>query len=103
MSTQSRESILSLIEEHENKIRAMGVKRLGLFGSFARGEQSADSDIDVLVEFEQDKKTFDNFMQLSFFLEDLLQRRVELVTPESISPYIRPTIMKEVEYVTLAA
>ena len=42
----------------------------------------------------------DNFIQLSFFLEDLLKRRVELVTPESISPYIRPYIMNEVEYVT---
>ena len=99
----SKQSIVTSIREHDSNIRAFGVKRLGLFGSFARGEQSEDSDIDVLVEFEPDKKTFDNFMQLSFFLEDLLERRVELVTAESISPYIRPHIMSEVEYVTFTA
>jgi len=102
MPVQNKEGVLALIEEQQSRIKAMGVKRLGLFGSFARGEQNAESDIDVLVEFEQDKKTFDNFMQLSFYLEDLLQRRVELVTPESISPYIRPYIIKEVEYVPFA-
>ena len=81
----------------------MGVKRLGLFGSFVRGEQKNASDIDFIVEFETDKKTFDNFMTLSFFLEVLFQRRVELVTAESLSPYIGPYILKEAEYVSLAA
>ena len=51
------------------------------------------------MEFEQGKKTFDNFIQLSFLLEDLFKRRVELVTIESLSPYIGPHIMSEVEYV----
>jgi predicted nucleotidyltransferase len=102
-SIQSKESVVSLIQEHKDRIKTLGVKKLGLFGSFVRGEQRAESDIDVLVEFEQGKKTFDNFMQLSFLLEDLLNRRVELVTPESISPYIRPYIAEEVEYVTLIA
>jgi predicted nucleotidyltransferase len=61
------------------------------------------SDVDVLVEFEQDRKTFDNFIQLSFLLEDLFQRRVELVTIESLSPYIGPHILSEVEYaITIA-
>ena len=103
MAVESRETIIALIEQHESTIRALGVKRLGLFGSFARGEPDAQSDIDVLVEFELGKKTFDNFMQLSFFLEDVLQRRVELVTPDSIGRFLRPYIMKEVEYVPLAA
>ena len=101
MVVNDKAMIVALIREHEDRIRAMGVKRLGLFGSFARGEQDAESDIDVLVEFEPGKKTFDNFMQLSFFLEDLLQRRVELVTPDSIGRFLRPSIMKEVEYVPL--
>lgn len=99
MSIQSKESVVSLIQEHKDRIKTLGVKKLGLFGSFVRGEQGAESDIDVLVEFEQGKKTFDNFMQLSFLLEDLLNRRVELVTPESISPYIRPYIMEEIELI----
>jgi hypothetical protein len=102
-AVQSKESVLSLIEKYKDRIRVLGVKKLGLFGSFRRGEPRPDSDVDLLVEFEQGKKTFDNFMQLSFFLEDLLKRRVELVTPESLSPYLRPSIMKEVEYVAFIA
>jgi len=98
---QTKGRALSLIEEHQDRIKALGVKKLGLFGSFVREEQGVESDIDLLVEFEQSKKTFDNFIQLSFFLEDLFQRRVELVTPESLSPYIGPHIMNEVEYVIL--
>jgi len=100
-SVQTKESVLSLILEHRDKIKALGVKRLGLFGSFVRREEGAASDVDLLVEFEQGRKTFDNFIQLSFLLEDLLKRRVELVTPESLSPYIGPHILREVEYVPL--
>lgn len=85
------------------RIRALGVKRLGLFGSFVRSEQSGDSDADSLAEFEHRQKTLDHFMQLSLLLEDLLRRRVELVTLEAISPHIGPHILKQVEYVPLAA
>ena len=74
------------------------MERIGLFGSFVRGQQRPESDIDLLVKFEPGKKTFDFFMELSFFLDDLLQHRVELVTTESLSPYIDPHILKEVEY-----
>ncbi len=56
----------------------------------------------MLVEFEPAYKTFDNFMQLSFLLEDVLNRPVELVTPESLSPYLRPHIVAEVEDVPFA-
>jgi predicted nucleotidyltransferase len=62
------------------------------------GEQTDRSDVDILVEFEPGKKSFDNFMQLAFFLEDTLGRRVELVTPEALSPHIGPHILREVEY-----
>jgi len=99
-SVETKENVLALLKEHQDKIRALGVRRIGLFGSFIRGEHRAESDIDLLVEFEPGKKTFDHFIQLSFFLEDLLNRRVELVTPESLSPYIGPYILSEVEYAT---
>ena len=56
-----------------------------------------------LVEFEPGRKTFDSFMELSFLLEKMLKHRIELVTVESLSPYIGPHILKEVEYVALAA
>lgn len=100
---QTKKNVLSIIKRKQNSIKAFGVKRLGLFGSFVREEQHSDSDIDLLVEFEQDKKTFKNFMQLSFLLEDILKRQVELVTIESLSPYIRTYIIREVEYVTFTS
>ena len=99
MAVQTKEHVFTLLQDHQNQIRQFGVKRLGLFGSFVRQQQDAESDVDVLVEFELNHKTFDAFMQLAFFLEDLFERRVELVTPESLSPYIGPHILKEIEYV----
>ena len=99
----TKEKAFSLIEEYEERIKALGVRRIGLFGSLVRGEQHKGSDVDLLVEFEPGQKTYDNFIQLSFFLEDLMQRRVELVTLESLSPYIGPHILNEVEYVTFVA
>jgi predicted nucleotidyltransferase len=90
--------ILNILDEHWDRLRALGVKRIGLFGSFVRGEQRPDSDIDLLVEFEPARKTFDTFNELCFFLEEILQRRIELVTVESLSPYLGPHILREVQY-----
>ena len=100
---QTKEEILTILTEHQEPLRALGVKRLGLFGSFVRDQQTSNSDVDVIVEFMPGKKTFDNFIQLSFLLEDLFQRRIELMTLEALSPHIGPHILKEVEYVALAA
>jgi len=100
---QRKEQIIAVLHRNELRIRALGVKRLGLFGSFVRGEQSADSDIDILVEFETGQKTFDRFITLGFSLEELLGRRVDLITVESLSPHLGPHILAEVEYVALAA
>ena len=99
----TKQDILGAIHQNRSQLLALGVKRIGLFGSFVRHEQRPESDVDLLVEFEHDRKTFDAFMELSFFLEEILQRRVELVTLESLSPYLGPHILKEVEYATLAA
>ncbi len=87
--------VIDILKSHEGEIKKrFGVRRIGLFGSFARGEQKDTSDVDILVEFEE--QTFDNFMNLAFFLESLFSRRVELVTPDSLSPYIAPYVRKEV-------
>ena len=100
---QTKKDVVKALCSNHVQIQALGVERLGLFGSFVRGDHNAQSDVDLLVEFRPGHKTFDNFIQLSFLLENLLQRRVELVTPEALSPYIGPHIMREVEYVALAA
>ena len=88
-------NVIEILRSHEPEIRKrFSVKRIGVFGSFARGEQKDTSDVDILVEFE--KPTFDNFMNLAFFLEYLFQRKVDLVTPNSLSPYIGPYVKNEV-------
>src|SRR5438093_281376 len=86
MVVQTKEHVLSLLQGHREHIRNFGVRRLGLFGSFARQQQGAESDVDVLVEFEPGHKTFDAFMQLAFFLEELFERRVELVSFDACIP-----------------
>ena len=103
MAVRQKEEVLNIIRNHQKEIRDLGVKRYGLFGSFVRGQTTEQSDIDILVEFEPGQKTFDNFMKLAFFLEDLLGREVDLVTAESLSPYIGPHILKEVEYASLGS
>jgi predicted nucleotidyltransferase len=75
-----------------------GVKRIGLFSSFVRGEQKETSDVDVLVEFEKEAKTFDNYMNLKFFLEDIFGRKVDLVIIDALKPDIKERILKEVKY-----
>ena len=69
----------------------------------AHGEPDAESDVDLLVEFAPGEKSFDNFMAVSFLLEDELGRSVELVTPEALSPHIGPHILNNVEYVAIGA
>ncbi|HPD13425.1 MAG TPA: nucleotidyltransferase family protein [Planctomycetota bacterium] len=100
---KSKRAIMRLLHTHRARIAALGARRIGLFGSFVRGEARRHSDVDILVEFEPRQKTLDNFLALASFLEEILRRRVELVTPESLSPFLRPRILQEVEYVSLAA
>jgi predicted nucleotidyltransferase len=100
---KTKQDILNVLEQNRTRLQSLGAKKIGLFGSFVRGEQRPDSDIDLLVEFEPGQKTFDNFIELSFFLEEVLQHRTELVTVESLSPYLGPHILREVEYAGLAA
>lgn len=97
-NTLNKEEIFSLLKQNKDKLRVFGVKKIGLFGSFVRHEQNDKSDVDFLVEFEKGEKNFRNFINLVFFLEDLFQKRVEVVTTEALSPYIGPSIMEEVEY-----
>ena len=91
--------VLQILKEHEILIKEkFGVKRIGIFGSFVRGEEKAGSDIDVLVEFDETKTTFDYYMDLKFYLEDLFKREVDLVIESSIKPRLKDNIMREVVY-----
>jgi len=103
VTIKTKQDVLKVLHQNRDRLKAMGVSKIGLFGSFLRGEQHPDSDIDLLVEFDAGQKTFDAFMDLAFLLEEIFQRRIELLTVESLSPYLGPHILKEVEYAALAA
>ena len=87
---------MNMLKDNNEILRKYEVKRIGLFGSFARGDQKKNSDIDFLVEFE--KPVFENFMDLAFYLEELFGRKVELITNGNLSPYIQPYVEKEVKW-----
>ena len=87
--------VIETLRAHKVEIKERySVRRIGVFGSYARGEQKATSDIDVLVEFE--KPTFDNFMDLAFYLEELFGRKVDLLTPEGVKGIRIKEIAKEI-------
>ena len=90
---------IEILKRHESTIKKkFHVRKIGVFGSFARGEEKEGSDIDVLIELEDKYETFDNFMDLKFFLEDLFKREVDLVTVEALRPQLKDDIMREVVY-----
>ncbi len=93
----TKDDVLSRVRAQEAELRSLGVRRLGLFGSFVREEQNDGSDVDVLLDFEPDTKTFDGFMRIAFLLEEVLGRQVEPATAEALSPYLGPSILSEVE------
>jgi len=99
----TKEEILKKIKENKGKIRGFGVKRMGIFGSIAKGEGKEDSDIDIVVEFERGKATFKNISGLVDFLERLFGREIDLLTPDGIESirikHVKEEIKAEVEYV----
>ena len=104
MPVQTKAQVIALLQEYQQDLNRFGIKRFDIFGSFARDTAIHDrSDVDILVSFEPDQKTFDNFIQLSFFLEDIFGRAVDLIMIESLSPYIGLHILDEVEYVSVSS
>jgi predicted nucleotidyltransferase len=85
---------------HKPQLMCFGVNKIGLFGSYVRNQQQPQSDIDILVDFELEKETFDNFMNLYNYLEELfIDEKIEVVTVNGLSPYIGKYILEEVNYV----
>src|SRR5882724_2328814 len=89
----NKRELLDRLRANHGRLKSYGVCRYGVFGSFVRDEVRDDSDVDLLIEFEPGEETFDNFMGLGFFLEELLGRRVETLSPQWLSPYIGPHIL----------
>ncbi|MBE9511082.1 MAG: nucleotidyltransferase family protein [Bacteroidetes bacterium] len=92
-----------MILNNKNIIRDFGVSKIGLFGSFVRNEQNEESDIDLIVQFEQGKKSYIKFINLSDYLEKLFNKKVDLLTEKGISPYMKSRIEKEAVYVSFSS
>jgi uncharacterized protein len=91
--------VLGLLRQHEPEIKnRFGVATIGIFGSFIRGEERPESDVDVLVTFRKGKETFDNYMDCKFYLEDLFGRKVDLIMKGAIKKRLKPYILGEVVY-----
>jgi uncharacterized protein len=93
-----KDHILGLIRSNRELIESKGAMSLALFGSYSEDRQSPDSDIDILVKFRESDKNYDNFIELVFYLEELFGRKVELVTPESLSNVFLNEISKKALY-----
>jgi predicted nucleotidyltransferase len=92
----SSKDIFEILRRNRSLLKKYRVRKIGLFGSYGRDEALRESDIDLLVDFEN--KSIDNFIELAFALEELFGRRVDLLTEKGISPYILPYIRNEVQW-----
>ena len=100
MRMKSFEEVKSILAHRKGELKErFKVKELGIFGSFVKGKQRKRSDIDILVEFEEGNKTFDNYMELKFFLEEILKARIDLVLKNVLKEEIKEHILSEAIYV----
>ena len=96
----TRENIITLLQSNKNALHQHGVQHVGLFGSYVRNEQSPGSDIDLFIDFEPGKESFDNFMAVYDLFETLFcNEKIEVITKNGLSPHIGPKILEEVLYV----
>jgi len=94
---KDKAAVLRIIREKHPEISGrFTVQRIGVFGSFARGQAGPESDVDILVELKE--PTFDNFMDLKFYLEEILDLPVDLVIHDAVKPRLKPIIEQEVVY-----
>jgi len=92
---KSQHEVVERIAALQPAIRSLGIRRVAIFGSFARNQAGVDSDVDVLVEFEAGRKNFDAWLDLADLLERTLGRRVDLVSIDGLSPFVGPRILAE--------
>lgn len=96
MKSYTSNEIIEILSRNKHLLKRYRVKKIGLFGSFSRNESNNESDIDLLVDFEE--KSLDNFIDLVFELEKIFGRKVDLLTEKGISPYILPYVQNEVRW-----
>jgi len=95
----TKENIIAVLKSKKPELSKYGVSSLGLFGSYLRNEQSVKSDIDLLIDFEPDKETFDNYMAVYDIFENLFKNeKIEILTKNGLSKHIGPKILNDVIY-----
>lgn len=96
----TKENIINILKSHKSELSKYGVQTIGLFGSYLHNKQSAESDIDLLIDFEPEKENFDNYMAVYDIFESLFKNeKIEVVTTNGLSKYIGPKILNDVMYV----
>ena len=96
----TKEHIIENLKTLKPALSKLGVQNIGLFGSYLRNEQSDKSDIDLLIDFDPEKETFDNFMAVYDMFERIfMNEKVEVVTKNGLSKHIGPKILKDILYV----
>ena len=96
----TKDYILKTLKSNKSSLSKFGIRNVGLFGSYIRNEQSSESDIDLLIDFEPEKENFDNYMAVCDLFEKIFKNeKIEVVTKNGLSPYIGPRILNEVQYV----
>lgn len=96
------DELRTILEKQRDRLRGYGLRRIGIFGSVARGQAQEKSDIDLLLDFDPKEKTYRNFFASTTFLESLLNHSVDAVTPQSLSHYIKPYIEQDITYVQIS-
>lgn len=89
-----KDKVINLLKEHLAQIQKYKIKKISIFGSVARGQELPESDIDILIKFEG-PASYDMYMDLKFFLEDLLGRKVDLITEDSLRNEIKKHVEKD--------
>ena len=97
----NKQQVINTLKKNSRLLKKFGVEKMGIFGSFVSGKQNNNCDVDLLVQFKKGQKNFRNFMGTADLTETLLGRSVDLLTPESLSPYIGPHIKNDAEYVQI--
>ncbi len=96
----NKEQALQILRQNRAILTEIyGVRKIGLFGSIVKDKLTPESDIDIVVEIEKDKKKLHNFLSLRRYLEEQLGRPVDLGIESALKPVIRDAVLKEIAYV----
>lgn len=93
----TKNQIIDILSSNKTKLSEYGVRYISLFGSYYKDSATKDSDIDFLVKFKYNQKSFDNYMDLKYFLEDKINKKIDLVIEENIKTELKEEILKNSE------